>query len=136
MKHLKEIIRMFSPKMIIFNHDWAAPQGICKNYGPRETLDRIANVTQIFSRFYPSRTPFGRSWNFLIQAGEGEGQEDDNQNMTWGLYHQAGIPSFVVETYFCEDTSNRLHLQVGLFLLAKFANASHDDKDLVKLVAA
>jgi hypothetical protein len=96
MVHLKEAIKMLSPTTIIFNHDCAAPQGICKNCGPKDNLTRYLHSLLSKSDSLRPAMEFldpSKSRRRGSRGSRGRGAKENNV----GLFNQGGVPSFVLE---------------------------------------
>jgi hypothetical protein len=128
--HLKRLLRMISPSVIVFNHDWALPQGKVKIYGAEECLAKVAGVQLVFERVYPSSLGgMGGAWSFLEMFAE-----VDKVNMCYPLFEQAGITNYLVESSWILDESPRIHVAVTLYLLARTAGLADSDTELVATI--
>jgi hypothetical protein len=112
--HLVKIINNYHPSFIVWSHDWAAPQSIVKLYHGLEPpgFDQLHHLEETLAEFYPSRTIFGNSWPFLVNAT----QEEDTEHMTWPLFEKHGIPSYIVEQYMYSPSGGIVHAAIALQL--------------------
>ena len=116
-----------APSMVVWNHDWAVPQGKLMARGvERETY---AACAQIFAKHYPTRTGFGLPYEHLVHVAP----EDVAPGQTEPVYmpeclaQRFGTPSYTIETY-CGGDAVCLHFETTLFLLAKHSGLCADDE--------
>ena len=124
--HLDKAIKSLprKPDLVIFPHDWAATQPIVKIYERNTTYaNTVKEVQSLLGKYYPSRTPFGKQWDFVRAAVP----QDDSENLSFELLEQEGIPSFVIETYLHSDLSVLVHYQILLYVLSSLGNENHCD---------
>jgi len=124
--HLEQLLK-FNPSVILFNHDWAPPQGSLKYYGDKIEETISAGVRQIFRQFYPTKTIFGKDWKFCEVASISK----DYMKTSWDLWQKFGIPNYTIENYLFSERSADIHTVVSLFLLAKHAGVTWDDNRLI-----
>ncbi|MFX1293783.1 MAG: hypothetical protein ACFFD2_02820 [Promethearchaeota archaeon] len=125
--HFMRLNNIFSPKMIIFNHNWDIPQGKIHVYASLETFKSISNIRKIFARFYHTHNIFGQLWSFMESINE-----KDAPNFSYIIMQKFGIPIFLTETYVYSDESPKIHLALNLFLIVKFLKIPLDDDILVE----
>lgn len=120
-KHLLKLVNTFNPTLIVWNHDWAAPQSIVKLYNGsgKSEFESLSHIEALLGKYYPSKTIFGKAWPFLVHANV----EEDSENMTWPLFEHLGIPSYIIEQYMFKDEAPLLHAVTTLHLLLQHSGA-------------
>ncbi|KAH3760525.1 hypothetical protein Pelo_7686 [Pelomyxa schiedti] len=132
-KHnLKSLLDSVNPSVLIFNHDWAAPQAKLVFYG--ESPIDVKGISRLLSKFYPCCTPFGKPWQF-VEPGQ-MAEEPEEVTLSWYLRAELGISSYVCETYMKMAHSAAVHFAVCLFLISKYARLDMPEPDLIKAISA
>ena len=135
--------RLFSddvkrPDLIIFNHDWAVPNGVLMARGIK-TKEMWEGARDLFSRRYPSRTGYGKVYEHLIELpvpAEDKWVNGEPECLTSCLVEHFDIPNYTIETYCGAADDYVLHFEVTLFLLARHCGLSESDEELRKLILA
>lgn len=133
---LKWLLPILKPSLIIFNHDWALPQGKIKIYTPTNTeeettiLHNLRNAEQIFQQFYPKYNLFGDRYNFVELVD----YEQSNTLLNSLISREFSIPVLVTENDVYSKQSPHIHLGINLFILAKYLGIQLEDDQLIEII--
>lgn len=132
-----------APSMVVWNHDWAIPNGsVIARGAPKELYEMP--MRQIFAKHYPSLTGFGKAYEHVITRASDEAEQMDENSAAeegrarakdWkympdalqALYHHA---DYTIESY-CAGDAVELHFEATLFLLARHSGVSANTEELL-----
>eukprot|EP00854_Cymbomonas_tetramitiformis_P018027 gene18027-21468_t len=120
------------PDLILWNHDWAVPQGKLYSVGMPDRAVFVG-ASRIFAEYYPTKTVFGTPWEH-IEEFSGAGNCDGETVMTGEVFERFGIPSHTLETYCDGEEAAEVQCALSLYLLAKHAGIEMEEEELVTKV--
>jgi len=120
------------PDVVIFNHDWAVPNGALMARGI-ETKELWEGAKELFGRHYPSRTGYGKVYEHLIGLPvptKDKWVNGEPECLTSCLLHLFNTPNYTIETYCGRESDYVVHFEVTVFLLAKHCGIGESDEQL------
>lgn len=130
------------PSMVVWNHDWAIPNGVCIARGAPNKELYEKPMRAIFGKHYPTRTGFGKTYEHVItveqdaaaKLEEADGDVSDWKYMPDALQNIFNHADYTIESY-CAGDAVELHFEATLYLLARHSHVPLGDTELLAAVA-
>lgn len=125
------------PEMVVWNHDWAIPNGsVIARGAPKDLYEKP--MRSIFGKHYPSRTGFGKVYEHVITCDQATAGNStvvkEPKYMSEALQATYNHADYTIESY-CGGNATELHFEATLYLLARHSHVPVSEPALLAAVA-